>query len=215
MLDRGCARRLGASGRDEETAPVSRTKKRYQSRQRKIDKQGKDSEEANFAGRFDVVNASWLYDTARDEEEALRMARNIHRCLKNGGRHQGLEINFGIHASHPSELELFGISLMPDRPAGTRPTNGGRIRGDIAMDTTEVMTIHVTYFDKATFTSLLRDAGFKNIRFYPPDTWDLGTNWAASPQGKKFKRYVTTNLDFSNTSGLGRQTRPLSGTLAV
>jgi SAM-dependent methyltransferase len=156
-----------------------------------------------FVRRFDVVNASWLYDTARDENEALQMARNIHCCLKPGGRHQGLEINFGIHASHSSELECFGISLMSDRPAGTRPTNGERIKGDIAINTTQVMTTHVTYFDETMFTSLLRDAGFKNVMLYPPDTWHFGANWAASYQGKKFKHYIVTNpemIAFSATA---------------
>jgi SAM-dependent methyltransferase len=147
-----------------------------------------------FHGAFDVVNASWLYDTANDPNDAIVMARSARACLRPGGRHQGIEVNPGIKASAPFELEAFGIALLPDAPPGSRPRDGQRIAATIKTggDIDDILTTHVTYFDEASLHHILGEAGFCEIAFQPPQTWILREQTAAEDRSK-FERYVGSN----------------------
>jgi SAM-dependent methyltransferase len=155
-----------------------------------------------FRGRFNVVNASWLYDTARDEGELFEMAWALRQCLKPGGLHMGVDINFDIHASGDSELDAFGISLMDDRPPGCRPRNGEMIAARIAArkggdltshEADSIITTRVTFFDEDTYRTAFAAAGFSDIRFTRPDRWCLGHYWHHCSDKEKFERYIATN----------------------
>lgn len=147
-----------------------------------------------FRGRFDVVNASWLYDTATDFADALAMARSAHACLRPGGWHQGIELNPGIRASNPFELVEFGIALMPDLPPGSRPRDGEGICADLLVEAESGRTLrtHVTYFNENSLRRILVKAGFRNVVFHPPAVWPLA---AGTPTDtvRKFARYIATN----------------------
>ncbi len=147
-----------------------------------------------FAGRFDVVNASWLYDTATDACDALMMARSAHACLRRGGRHQGLEVNPAVKASEPFELNTFGIALMSDLVPGSKPSNGQRICADILVsgDSGRTLTTYVTYFDEDCLRNILKEAGFHDIDFQQPDAWELPPNETPELRAK-FELYVRTN----------------------
>lgn len=148
-------------------------------------------------GRFDVVNASWLYDTAVNQGEAARMAREVRSCLKPGGRHQGMEINFQIRASGADELDTFGIALMPDQPPGTRPEHGQLIRADIdaglGPEGRDVITTFVTFFDEPGLTIALQQGGFRSVRYILPDLWDLSQLSLSGNDRSRFERYVALN----------------------
>lgn len=147
-----------------------------------------------FHGAFDVVNASWLYDTANDLDDAIVMARSAHACLRPAGRHQGLEVNPGIKASAPFELEAFGIALLPDASPGSAPRNGQRISANIKTGNgaSDILTTHVTYFDEMSLRHILSEAGFREIVFQQPRTWKLQEKMTAGDRSK-FKRYVGLN----------------------
>jgi toxoflavin synthase len=151
-------------------------------------------ETAGFLGRFDVVNASWLYDTATDAADALVMARSAHACLKPGGRHQGLEVNPAVKASEPFELSNFGIALLSDLVPGSKPNNGQRICADILVvgNSGRTLTTYVTYFDEDCLRSILKEAGFRDITFQQPDAWELAPNETPEIRAK-FELYVQTN----------------------
>lgn len=152
-------------------------------------------ERDEFAGRFDVVNASWLYDTASDPAELLEMAMSVRHCLKPGGIHKGLEVNFDVKASDSSELRDYGVRLMPDKPAGYRPTNGERIRAYLSAlpapgSLNEHMVTDVTYFDEATYRSIFAEAGFRDVQFEHPSAWDV---IAPGLDVVRLRKYVATN----------------------
>lgn len=153
---------------------------------------------ADLASRFDVVNANWLYDTAANEDELLKMAQAVRHCLKPGGVHKGMEVNFDIKASGPTELEDYGVSLMPDKPVGYRPKNCETIRAYLYAGTeTELrgerfMITDVTYFTEAAYRSAFLNAGFQDVRFHPPQEWKLGDRWRQLDL-PKFRTYIAVN----------------------
>jgi len=151
---------------------------------------------AKFAGRFDIVNANWLYDTASDESELLEMAIGIRHCLKPGGVHNGMEVNFDIKASGPMEFEEYGVSLMPNKTMGYRPRNGESVRAHLhagkkteSYGSNRFMVTDVTYFDEAAYRRAFLKAGFRNVQFRPPQNWDLGERWLKECDIGRFQRY--------------------------
>jgi SAM-dependent methyltransferase len=155
---------------------------------------------ANFGGRFDIVNASWLYDTASDESELLEMASGIRHCMKPGGVHCGMEVNFDIKASGPREFEEYGVSLLPNKAAGYRPRNGETVRAHLyagnetaSRSGNRFMVTDVTFFDEAAYRRVFLKAGFRDVRFHPPQNWKLGERWSMEFEIGRFQKYVATN----------------------
>jgi len=157
----------------------------------------------SFREAFDVVNASWLYDTACDVEDAIAMARSARACLRPGGRHQGLEVNPAIKASEPFELEAFGLALIPDKLPGYTPNDGERISATLKTGPSpnDLLTTHVTYFDESTLRRIFVEAGFREIAFQEPATWQLHPNTDAETRAQ-FDRYIATNPEMISFTAL-------------
>ena len=67
-----------------------------------------------FLGKFDIINASWLYSNAKDEETLVQMMRNIKLCLKNSqnSKHFGVDVNSRITSDSDEHFEKYSIHLF-------------------------------------------------------------------------------------------------------
>jgi hypothetical protein len=112
--------------------------------------------------------------------------------LKIGGRHLAIDLNFDVQASDPSDLDEFGIRLMPDKPQGYRPANAERIKAHV-QTCGEFFATDVTFFDEETYTRMLSECGFGQVTFRRPQTWDLADCLSNPDDLARFQKYVATN----------------------
>ena len=154
-----------------------------------------------YAARFDIVNASWLYSAASSEDELFKMACSARKCVGPTGRHVGMDLNFEIRASEWWEIEEFGIALMPDKMPGVRPYNGELINGKISTDLqflnglslAHTISTDVTYFDEYTYKNIFLNAGFRSVQFIHPRDWGLNDFLISKGYYEKFQKYISHN----------------------
>jgi len=156
-----------------------------------------------FCRRFDVVNASWLYDSMLNENELQMAVNSVRYCLKSGGIHTGITINFDIRPSYPAEWKDFGISLLFDKPENYKPSDGEILqtkldasgsRNSIGPDRKHgLLKITSCYYSEATYRRVFAKAGFKHVIFFPARSWQLPISDLSEDEHAKIRRYVKTN----------------------
>jgi SAM-dependent methyltransferase len=177
-------------------------------------------ENPEFEDKFDVVNASWLYDLAVDENDLLKMMKCVNWCLRSGGFHSGIDLNFAIRGSSPLEWTKYGISLMDDKIPGYRPRDGEMITGKVAMRADdEVYTdvnesrsekyakrpgveLAVIYYTEETYRRNFAKSNFTDLRFYPPTDWTGKVSSLLEGERQLFHEYSTCNPEMIGFTAL-------------
>jgi hypothetical protein len=160
-----------------------------------------------LAGRFDLVNASWLYDTAPDHIALHAMARSSFSCLRPGGIHVGIDLNFGLLASSETEREEFGVALMVGHPPGTAPSDGETFRAEIAVGNPRrvnglrTLRTDVVYYGETSYREAFEAAGFEAVSFTAPSNWRGAVSVLSADDARMWNRYVAANPEMMSFVG--------------
>ena len=156
---------------------------------------------ATHHGKYDVVNASFLYDAADSEADLRCMLEAVALCVRNGGVHTALCVNPDIRRSKDSEWREFGIAMLEEWESDRCPRDGEEVVGRFAMsgnttpnlDPDRGTILRGRCFHRSTYCRLLRSVGFSKIDFFHPAAWPLNLLHRSKKFHEKFSRYAHEN----------------------
>lgn len=156
---------------------------------------------ATHHGKYDVVNASFLYDAADSEADLRSMVEAVASCVRQGGVHTALCVNPDIRRSTDYEWREFGIALLEEWECDRRPKDGEEVVGRFAMsgfttpnfDANNGTILRGRCFHRSTYCRLLRSVGFSKVDFFHPADWPLNLLHRSKKFHEKFSRYAREN----------------------
>lgn len=119
-------------------------------------------EEMPPLGMFDVATAVYLLHYAQSRAQLQRMCERIHKNLRPGGRFATVvtQVDEGFLASGRN-YTAYGVTERAALPL----VEGAPVSIDFHME--PPFTIHIFHWTRATYEAALREAGFRDIEFYP------------------------------------------------
>eukprot|EP01084_Bolivina_argentea_P133202 235054_1 len=161
-----------------------------------------------YHNKFDIVNASWLFDYAENKNELKLQIEAIFACLNNGGIYSGMFINENAKCSQPSEwqeFETFFCGKYINKEPGDFIEEGEKINwriGDLSLN------VYIWHYN--TTKKLLQHAGFVDIEFCEAPQWDLQNTqihqWNTDKDKEKFFKFVYQMGNFTQCAM--KATRP-------
>ena len=112
-------------------------------------------------GTFDLVVAAYLFNYARTAQELLAFARNIHACLKPGGRLVGMNSNPRNALERYGSMAAYGFSRDIELPR----REGSRIRYSFFKPDGSTFGFDNFWLAPETYQAVFTEAGLRNFRF--------------------------------------------------
>nr|VFK55791.1 MAG: Ubiquinone/menaquinone biosynthesis C-methylase UbiE [Candidatus Kentron sp. TUN] len=123
----------------------------------------RDALELGEIGKFDRVVASYLLNYSRTREELSRMCQNISLNLKAGGRFVTLNNNNNQSPDFCPKLVKYGYTISIPSPL----MEGAPITITQKMEGQAEVSFDNYYLSNATYESVFREVGFKEILWHP------------------------------------------------
>nr|VFK02381.1 MAG: Ubiquinone/menaquinone biosynthesis C-methylase UbiE [Candidatus Kentron sp. H]VFK02451.1 MAG: Ubiquinone/menaquinone biosynthesis C-methylase UbiE [Candidatus Kentron sp. H]VFK05442.1 MAG: Ubiquinone/menaquinone biosynthesis C-methylase UbiE [Candidatus Kentron sp. H] len=123
----------------------------------------RDVLELGQIGKFDRVVATYLLNYSRTREELLRMCRNIYLNLRSGGHFVTLNNNNDQTSDFSPKLVKYGYTINIPEPL----MEGVPITIIQKMEGGEEVCFDNYYLSNATYESVFREVGFKEIFWHP------------------------------------------------
>lgn len=125
------------------------------------------AEEIGAIGPFDLVTAAYLLNCASSREQLSQMCRAIAANLGPGGRF--VTINSNLGPGVPPDIAKYGWHAADATPI----TEGAAYRLTFPMGE-DTFTIQNWYYSHTTYENVLREAGFRSIRWHDPEVSEEG-----------------------------------------
>lgn len=157
-----------------------------------------------YHNKFDVINASFLYNYARNTDELTSMMSSVYSCLKpNGGLHTGITLNPQVINDNNDSLNKYGIQVYFDnsRELDYKPSIDGEIMyANLMMNSQdkEATPLIVHWYSKNGLINCFKNAKFdeKNIQLIHPKNWTIENDNDCTlneKEKKLFKQYANGN----------------------
>lgn len=112
---------------------------------------------------FDAASAVYLLHYAESREQLLRMCAGVHRNLKPGGRFAAMVTLLDEPFLRTGKnYNSYGVHEHATLPL----VEGSKVAIDFLMDDPP-FTIQIFHWTRATYEAALREAGFRDIQFFP------------------------------------------------
>jgi 2-polyprenyl-3-methyl-5-hydroxy-6-metoxy-1,4-benzoquinol methylase len=125
------------------------------------------AENLGTLGTFDIVTAAFLLNCAVSRQNLQAMCRTIVANLKPGGRFVTINSNFGPGV--PPDISEYGLSTI-----GATPIQEGMGYHLTFIQGPDSFTVRNFYYSHETYEAVFREAGFRTVRWQPPEVDDEG-----------------------------------------
>jgi len=157
----GSARTVGV---DLSQAMLDRAKTRENQEKLGIEFVQADARALPDVGQFDLVVAAYLLNYARDAQELAQMLGSVARALKPGGRFVTINANPFFDFAATPDFRKYGFDVRCD----PGKAEGSPILWSVFLEN-ETFEIENYFLSPATLERVLKDSGFRDVRWRRPE----------------------------------------------